>query len=328
MACGRAKLDEMSGRAAVIGLACALAAACTCSEAPPEPTPRPNAKPAAAARPAPPPATLYVPDAAPVVASGKPPLTGLVGNANCPPEMVSIRGRFCIDRFEASLLDVAGEREVSPYYHPTHYHTKSAFELWEMERSNMGEEQYRLLPIPTPPSFQLRESFDVKATTRRGVTPNGYISGVVAERACLNAGKRLCTEEEWVTACRGERDRQFPYGDQYRAGACNVFNGKHPAAILHGSASRGHLDPRLNQFSYQGEPLLHPTGANPECASRWGEDAVYDMVGNLDEWIADEEGVFVGGFYARNTKEGCLSRIEAHPRAYFDYSLGTRCCKH
>ncbi len=304
---------------------CAAAMACTCSDAPPEPAPRPKAQPVAAADSAP--AQLYVPDAAPVVASGKPPLAGLVGSADCPQEMVSIRGRFCIDRFEASLVDIEAERDVSPYYHPTPYHTKSAFQLWETERMNMGEEQYRLLPIPKPPSYQLREAFDVKVTTRRGVTPNGYISGVVAERACRNAGKRLCTEDEWVTACRGERDRQFPYGDTYRQGACNVSMGKHPAAILHGHASRGHLDPRLNQFSYEGTPLLHATGADPECASRWGDDAVYDMVGNLDEWIDDEEGVFLGGFYARNTKDGCLSRIDAHPRAYFDYSLGIRCCK-
>lgn len=303
---------------------------CTCSDAPPERLILDSTDDLLDAASAEPtqrePVTLYVPDAAPVVASGTPPLRGLVGGA-CPPEMVSVRGQFCIDRFEASLVDVDAERNVSPYFHPTFFHTNNARKVWETERHNMGAEEYRLLPIPEPPLFQLQRAFDVKAVARRGVTPNGYISGVVAERACKNSGKRLCTEEEWVTACRGEQDRQFPYGDEYRHRTCNVNTGNHPAAILHGHASKGHLDPRLNQFAHQGRSLLHETGENPECASRWGEDAIYDMVGNLDEWIEDEEGVFLGGFYARNTKDGCLSRISAHPRAYFDYSLGIRCCK-
>jgi hypothetical protein len=276
--------------------------------------------------PAPPPVTLYVPDAAAVVASGNPPVRGVVSGA-CAPEMVSVAGRFCIDRFEASLVEVNSGQALSPYYPPTFYHTRSVYKTWQHERDNMGPPEYRILPIPEPPAFQLRGAFEPKVSVEQGTAPSGYVSGVVAERACAHAGKRLCTEEEWVTACRGELDRKFPYGDEYEQGRCNVFNGKHPAAILHGSASKGHLDPRLNQFAYQGRPLLHATGSNPECASRWGDDAVYDMVGNLDEWIADEEGVFLGGFYARNTKEGCLSRISAHPRAYFDYSLGVRCCR-
>ena len=94
-----------------------------------------------------------------------------------------------------------------------------------------------------------------------------------------------------------------------------------------GTGGPGHLDPRLNHFEHKGASLLHTTGANPECASHWGDDAVYDMVGNLDEWVDDEEGVFLGGFYARNTREGCLSRVSAHPRGYCDYSLGIRCCQ-
>jgi hypothetical protein len=317
----------VGSRAAILGaFALSLAGGCKCAEerdAPTGPAPvlavRTDAAVAA-------PATLYVPDAAPIVGTGTPPIPGVVSSP-CSSEMVSIQGRFCIDRFEASLVDLDQDRSISPYYHPTFYHARSAYKTWQNERSNMGAPEMQLLPLPEPPQFQLKGAFKVKATARRGVVPNGYISGVIAERACLNAGKRLCSEEEWVTACRGELDRQFPYGDVYEQGACNVSNGKHPAAILHGSASKGHLDPRLNHFSHQGVPLLHPTGGNPRCFSQWGEDAVFDMVGNLDEWIADEEGVFLGGFYARNTKEGCLAKISAHPRAYFDYSLGIRCCR-
>jgi formylglycine-generating enzyme required for sulfatase activity len=51
------------------------------------------------------------------------------------------------------------------------------------------------------------------------------------------------------------------------------------------------------------------------------------MVGNLDEWIEDPEGVFLGGFFSRATTSGCAASIESHSPDYWDYSLGTRCCK-
>ena len=72
--------------------------------------------------------------------------------------------------------------------------------------------------------------------------------------------------------------------------------------------------------------MLRRTGDTALCSSRWGDDEIFDMVGNLDEWVADEGGKFVGGFYARATREGCAASISAHPPEYFDYSLGVRCC--
>jgi formylglycine-generating enzyme required for sulfatase activity len=153
------------------------------------------------------------------------------------------------------------------------------------------------------------------------------VSGVAAELACRNSGKRLCRPDEWIMACRGERGQKFPYGASYEAGRCNVHRESHPAQLLHGNASINHLDPRLNLVRADGQPLLRPTGTSPECGSRWGNDTIYDMVGNLDEWVDDPDGLFVGGFYARNTREGCDARVSSHPREYYDYSLGVRCCR-
>ena len=110
-------------------------------------------------------------------------------------------------------------------------------------------------------------------------------------------------------------------------GSGNVFREAHPAHELHDNASIGHLDPRLNQVRFKGKPLLRRTGATSSCRSVWGDDAIYDMVGNLDEWVDDEGGVFLGGFYARSTKAGCDQRISSHPANYYDYSLGVRCCR-
>jgi formylglycine-generating enzyme required for sulfatase activity len=244
--------------------------------------------------------------------------------------MVDVAGEFCIDRYEANFVDHDQERAVSPFFHPTRARTRSSYDEWRAETATptslLGSPSERQPKVPAPPAWQLREVFRPRAKSQAGVHPQGYLNGIVARAACENAGKRLCLEEEWVRACRGELDRAYPYGDTYEAGACNVARDHHPAAILHGNASVGHRDPRLNLVEDSSGPLLRPTGSMPRCSSRWGDDSIYDMVGNLDEWIDDETGVFVGGFYARQTEAGCASRIGAHPLEYYDYSLGVRCC--
>jgi formylglycine-generating enzyme required for sulfatase activity len=88
-----------------------------------------------------------------------------------------------------------------------------------------------------------------------------------------------------------------------------------------------HTDPRFNLVKSKGKPLLRRTAATAGCESRWGDDVIFDMVGNVDEWIDDPEGTFVGGFYARGKKDGCQSGVEAHSLGYADYSTGIRCCK-
>ena len=272
---------------------------------------------------------LYLPDggdrAPPDVT--RPERTGPTPLANrCPPEMVDVGGQFCIDRYEAVLEDAHGRR-LSAYYHPTASQTRTTYELWERKRHESETAEGRALPVPVPPSWQLTEAFEPRAVSVAGEIPNGYQSARSAEQACRNAGKRLCTETEWVKACRGEADTQFPYGAAYEFGRCNIFRQTHPAAALHGNPAIHHLDPRLNLVTEAGRPLLRPTGTTPDCRSRWGDDAIYDMVGNLAEWVADEEGVFVGGFYARDSRDGCDRRVSAHAYTYFDYSLGIRCCR-
>jgi hypothetical protein len=205
--------------------------------------------------------------------------------APCPADMVSVAGRFCIDRYEGTIVDQASGRAFSPDY-PT---TPNLFEIalgeWATARLPVGDLHARAFPMPYVPAWQRGKTFTHVAVSRGGVRPNGYLTGLVAESACKGAGKRLCTLDEFVTACRGEDDTQFPYGDSYVEGACNVNRSVHPAAILHDNASLGHLDPRLHRVKVRGETLLRSTGATGECRSRWGDDAAYDLVGNLDERV-------------------------------------------
>ena len=298
----------------------ALVAGCSCEESAKAKNDQPGASSAELREPKP--RLLYLPERQPSVISPRPAIAPA-----CAPEMVNIRGQFCIDRYEASLVDSEGGRPVSPYYHPTQHQTRRSYEHWKGKWRSSKTSLGQTLAVPEPPAFQLTEKFEVEALSKPGVVPNGYLSAGLARSACRNAGKRLCTHREWKEACRGQERRDFPYGDSYRDGACNVFRPAHPAALLHDNPSINHLDPRLNRVTFRNQRLLQTTGATRSCASRWGDDAVYDMVGNLDEWVDDEEGVFVGGFYSRSTRAGCAAKISSHSATYFDYSLGVRCCK-
>jgi len=79
--------------------------------------------------------------------------------------------------------------------------------------------------------------------------------------------------------------------------------------------------PTLNQL----DGTLAKTGAHVGCTNGYG---VYDMVGNLHEWVADPDGTFYGGFYQDTTSQGdgCAYITTAHAAKYHDYSTGFRCC--
>jgi len=211
--------------------------------------------------------------------------------AACPPEMANL-GAFCIDRWEAYVVEVVGKktRGHSPY-----------------------------LPV---------EGLTVRAVSRSRSVPQAYISGAEAAAACKQAGKRLCSEEEFETACMGPKKTSWPYGDTYVAGACNDSGRSSPLDVLFASLGPARYQPdvmndaRLNQV----RGTVARTGSHPRCTAGYG---VYDLVGNLHEWTSDPEGTFRGGYYL-DTKlngEGCRYRTSAHHFRYHDYSTGFRCCK-
>ena len=222
--------------------------------------------------------------------------------ALCKPTMMDVEGRFCIDQYEAELVEVRGDRTIpwSPYYVP------------------LATSTYR-------------------AVNRRGKIPQGYISGAQAQRACLNAGKRLCTMTEWLKACQGPANTLFPYGRTYKPQSCNEHwnDPKHVGPLERLNNGRRIQpsdynmtmmnDPRINQL----DDTVAPSGAYEDCASPYG---VYDLVGNLHEWIVDKTnsgtGVFKGGYFndAELNGPGCSYKTTAHEFTYHDYSTGFRCC--
>jgi hypothetical protein len=218
-------------------------------------------------------------------------------NGLCPPDMASIDDKFCVDKYEASLVEVlpGGQERAWPYYLPVEGHT-------------------------------------VRAVSEKGVYPQGYISEKQAIEACGRSGKRLCKPQEWKTACKGPDPKKFGYANERSAGTCND-NGKSPIGVFYGHlinadpSSRkawswdNMNDPQLNQMAGG----LAETGSHEGCTNGYG---VYDMVGNLHEWVLDPAGTFQGGYYLDVTQngDGCGYRTDAHEAWYHDYSTGFRCC--
>jgi formylglycine-generating enzyme len=245
---------------------------------------------------------------------------------SCPKEMAQVEGS-CVDRWEAHMVEHKTGLLLSPFYPPESRLLRHVYQYWSVEASRVGNERARTLAVPPVPLHQ-RSAFSARAVSAPGFVPHGYLTYFTAKKACENAGKRLCSEEEWVRACKGNKRSQQPYGAQFQPGRCNVFRTLHPAYELHGNSSLGHLDPRLHLVIEEGtDPLLYLTGQAERCVSETDDGQLFDMVGNLDEWVDDEQGTFVGGFYSRATKEGCEAKIDGHAPIYTDYSVGVRCCK-
>jgi formylglycine-generating enzyme required for sulfatase activity len=216
--------------------------------------------------------------------------------AACPDGMAHIEW-FCVDKWEAYVVELDAQNAEHPH---------------------------------SP--YQTVDGLKVRAKTAPSIVPQAYISQVQATAACANAGKRLCSENEFYLACRGlDANNYYPYGSQTKVpGWCNegkgsmvpLFYGSDPSRWTYADFN----DPRLDQV----DGGLAKTGSHPHCVSPFG---VYDCVGNLHEWGDDPpdskgHARFRGGFFgdAEINGHGCLYVTSAHEPQYHDYSTGFRCC--
>jgi Sulfatase-modifying factor enzyme 1 len=99
------------------------------------------------------------------------PNAGLVepaGVGGCPSGMALVGSSFCMDRWEAHLIDAESGASLSPFFGPG--------------------------------------SLNVRAASAPGALPQAYVNQVQASAACASAGKRLCTSAEWLSACTLSND--------------------------------------------------------------------------------------------------------------------------
>lgn len=154
------------------------------------------------------------------------------------------------------------------------------------------------------------------AESVRFATPAAGVTWHQARAACENAGKRLCTAEEWRVTCRGDQELTYPYGDAYRPGVCNGF-----AATRGGVVEAGAMIEPLPR-----EDGLYDAGG---CVSVHG---AYDLSGNVWEWNADaylsgsRRGVAGGSFRSNPAGLACVTEDSHAAPDEVDDAYGFRCC--
>jgi formylglycine-generating enzyme len=144
-----------------------------------------------------------------------------------------------------------------------------------------------------------------------------------ARDACDAVGKRLCGDTEWTVACEGQERLPYPYGYERNSEACNIDK-PHPDVNEKALGSR---DPKVREAEaarlWQGEP----SGSRDSCVSPYG---VFDMTGNVDEWVVNESGKpfqsgLKGGYWGP-VRDRCRPMTTVHAEGFQFYQIGFRCC--
>lgn len=155
------------------------------------------------------------------------------------------------------------------------------------------------------------------AESRAGVEPARSVSWYEADAACKAAGKRLCTEKEWLAACTGTaesdadgngvisddpiRGLKYGYSNDRLAGACaDSRNPDSPGDVK--------------------------TGNHPKCSTPSG---AWDMVGGVKEWtgVTASTAALKGGSYTSGESARCGYYRDDYAPETKDVSNGFRCCE-
>jgi sulfatase modifying factor 1 len=167
---------------------------------------------------------------------------------------------------------------------------------------------------------------------RAGAHPAWMLDWYQAQATCGSRGKRLCWASEWTAACEGPEHAPFPYGWERNHDACNMDN-FYVEPRRYGA--RGQFlfyskDPvvKLGELSRLDQSV--ESGSMETCKSGFG---VYDMPGNLDEWIVNDQppqeksrwAGLKGGAWG-HVRSQCRPTTFSHDPDFVYYFVGFRCC--
>jgi formylglycine-generating enzyme required for sulfatase activity len=175
------------------------------------------------------------------------------GAGKCPPDSVKV-GNVCIDTYEASVWQIP----------PSNTSLVKKVQAGKATLADVIQGSVALLSCTsgyptnfptdgnwTPVGGSKPPSPGVYAVSIPDVIPSACISWFQAAQACALSGKRLATNQEWQLAAAGTPDPGTDNGTT----DCNISGGD-----------------------------IVNTGSRSSCKSSWG---VFDMVGNVEEWVAD-----------------------------------------
>jgi formylglycine-generating enzyme required for sulfatase activity len=166
-----------------------------------------------------------------------------------------------------------------------------------------------------------------------GAHPVWMLDWTQAQATCESKGKRLCWASEWTAACEGPDHLPFPYGWERNHDACNMDNffidprkpGPH-AQFLFYSKDPSVAFPELSRLDQS-----VPSGSMETCKSGFG---VYDLPGNLDEWVVSDEppqekskwAGLKGGAWG-HVRSQCRPMTYSHDPEFTYYFVSFRCCR-
>jgi formylglycine-generating enzyme required for sulfatase activity len=155
-----------------------------------------------------------------------------------------------------------------------------------------------------------------------GELPKLMVSWYQAKDLCAAQGKRLCGDSEWTLACEGHGHSPYPYGRVRDDKACNIDK---PHRMPNTVAI---ADPRTRAAEVARLDQREPSGSRAGCVSPFG---VFDMTGNVDEWVVNEMGTpyqsgLKGGYWGP-VRTRCRPMTTAHNEDFFFYQIGFRCCR-
>jgi hypothetical protein len=161
---------------------------------------------------------------------------------------------------------------------------------------------------------------------RRGEKPTVAVTYNEATELCAAQGKRLCTAAEWTQACEGPKHLPYPYGFVRDSKRCNHDK---PYIIPNNNA---YATPTTRKAELARVDQSEPSGSRTACVSSYG---VFDMTGNVDEWVYNESGSINGPTYDSGLKGGywgpvrnrCRPTTTDHNRWHSGYQIGLRCCR-
>ena len=133
-----------------------------------------------------------------------------------------------------------------------------------------------------------------------GAIPRTSVNWEDASSLCRNIGRRLCSDEEIVQACRGPEEWSYPYGNAYALNYCQVLEGKLGRGV-----------------------------GRPACRSWWG---AYELIGNAWEWTSTPSPngstyLTAGGTYEGGPATRCGRTSRSFFRENRYEAVGFRCCE-